>query len=280
MLYSGALGMMLSDAEIGQWYLENGVRVPRIWILGKKHFRFCMRDGHFVKLNHFKNSLTANDLQFYCWRFRPIHVYFSVLNWQFPERVSKKCMAPCSVPLNGEYVIDVDSHLMLFKHEHKVDDHWLVCEHCLGMAKTLTLQLCDIVKKYYSKVAVVFSGCAGFHVHVMDFNYWDWVQYHWHDPIWAHAAARHKFTRLLQKQTRVFDKAHFTVSVDPMRIVTVPNTVNGKTGLRCSFVGTPTDLELLSIPEMLERSKVFPVPSYPEPLDPFLNGREERVTWR
>ncbi|MGD0978213.1 MAG: hypothetical protein ABR962_03630 [Candidatus Bathyarchaeia archaeon] len=39
------------------------------------------------------------------------------------------------------------------------------------------------------------------------------------------------------------DRAHFTVSVDPMRVVTVPNTVNGKTGLICTFIGSPRDLE-------------------------------------
>ena len=51
-------------------------------------------------------------------------------------------------------------------------------------------------------------------VHVMDFTYSDWFQYHWNDPIWAHHAARFKFTKLLQKQTHCFDRAHFTVSVD------------------------------------------------------------------
>jgi hypothetical protein len=101
----------------------------------------------------------------------------------------------------------------------------------------------------------------------MDFNYHDWVHYHWKDPLWAHSAARFKFTKLLQKQTHCFDRAHFTVSVDPMRVVTVPNTINGKTGLVCKFVGTPKDLELLTISELLDMSKAFPVQSYPEALE-------------
>jgi len=58
--------------------------------------------------------------------------------------------------------------------------------------------------------------------------------------------------------------AHFTVSVDPMRVVTVPNTVNGKTGLICRFIGTPKDLELLGIAELLDMSKVFPCNSHLE----------------
>jgi hypothetical protein len=257
---------LLSPSEIGTYYLDNSLRVPGVWNLSRKHFRVSLHDGRFVKLNHFENRLNEKDLRFYCWKLKPIHVYFSVLNWLFPERVGKKYKAEYCIPLNGEYVIDVDSYLMAFRHTHKVDDHWFVCNECLDMAKRITLQLCEIIQQYYRKIAIVFSGCAGFHVHVMDFDYYDWVHYHWNDPIWAHAAAR-KFTKLLQKQTHCFDRAHFTVSVDPMRVVTVPNTINGKTGLVCRFIGTPKDLELLTIDEVLDMFKAFPVQSYPEALE-------------
>jgi hypothetical protein len=225
-------------------------------------------DGRFVKLNKFENRLSMRDLKFYYWKLKPLHVYFSVLNWLFPERVGKKYKARYCVPLNGEYVVDVDSHLVRFKHKHKVDDHWYVCEECLDMSKRMTLQLCEIIHGYYSDLAVVFSGCQGFHVHVLDFDYHDWVSYRERAPIWCHHAARFKFTKLLQKQTHVFDRAHINVSVDPMRIVTDPNTVNGKTGLVCSYIGDAKNLERLTIPELLERSKDFcKFDSYPEPLE-------------
>jgi len=258
---------VLSEIELGTWYLDNRLAIPGIWNLSRKHFRVSLYDGRFVKLNHFENRLTARDLRFYCWKLKPMHVYFSVLNWLFPERVGKKYKAQYCIPVNGEYVIDVDSYLVAFRHKHKIDDHWFVCEQCLDMSKRLTLHVCEVIQKYYSKLAVVFSGCQGFHVHVMDFNYHDWVQYHWKEPLWAHHAARFKFTKLLQKQTHVFDRAHFTVSVDPMRVVTVPNTINGKSGLICRFVGTPKDLELLTISDLLERSKAFPAQSHSEALD-------------
>jgi len=88
------------------------------------------------------------------------------------------------------------------------------------------------------------------------------------DPIWCHSASRFKFTKLLQKQTHVFDRKHFTVSVDPMRVVTVPNTVNGKTGLVCSFIGDSEDFERLTIPELLDKSKESArFHSYPEVLE-------------
>jgi len=253
--------------EIQRFYLDYPLQVPCLWNLSRKHFRVSLGEGRFVKLNKFENRLNGRDLKFYCWQLRPRHVYFSVLNWLFPERVGKKYKARYCVPLNGEYVIDVDAHLILFTHKHKVDDHWYVCNECLDMAKRMTLQLCEIIQRYYSRIAVVFSGCAGFHVHVMDFDYHDWGSYRERDPIWCHSASRFKFTKLLQKQTHVFDRAHFTVSVDPMRVVTVPNTLNGKTGLICRFIGSPKNLETLSIPEILELSKTFPVQGHLEALE-------------
>ena len=257
---------MLSPSQIRCYYVSKTLTIPKLWNVTRKHFRVVLSDGRFVKLNHFQNRLSAEDPKFLCWKLRPWHVYFSVLNWLFPERIGKKYKARYCVPLNGEYVIDVDSYLMPFQHKHKVDDHWYVCPHCLDMSKRLTLHLCDIIKQYYMKMAVVFSGCQGFHVHVMDFDYHDWAVYREEDPIWCHHASRFKFTKLLQKQARVFDRTHFTVSVDPMRVITVPNTINGKAGLICRFIGTPKDLESLTIPEVIEMSKTF-LDGYPEPLE-------------
>ena len=239
--------------------------MPSLWNLSRKHFRVKLCEGRFVKLNKFENRLSEKDLRFYCWKLKPLHVYFSVLNWLFPERVGKKYKAKYCVPLNGEYVVDVDSYMVLFKHNHMVEENWQVCQECLDMSKRLTLQLCEVIEKYYQKLAIVFSGRMGFHVHVLDFNYHDWVGYREKDPIWCHHSARFKFTKLLQKQTHVFDRAHFTVSVDPMRVVTVPNTLDGKTGLICTSIGNRKDLEKLTISELVDKSKTFP--SYPETLE-------------
>jgi DNA primase catalytic subunit len=256
----------LSPSQIQDFYLTKTLTIPKLWNLSRKHFRVVLGDGRFVKLNLFENRLSAKDLKVYCWKLKPMHAYFSVLNWLFPERVGKKYKARYCVPLNGEYVVDVDSYLMPFRHKHKVDNHGYVCPQCLEMSRRLTLQFCEVIRKYYSKMAVVFSGCQGFHVHVTDFDYHDWVQYREEDPVWCHHASRFKFTKLLQKQAHVFDRVHFTVSVDPMRVATVPNTINGKTGLVCRFIGSPKDLENLTISEIIGMSKTF-LQSYPEPLE-------------
>jgi hypothetical protein len=83
-----------------------------------QYFRATLGDGTLVKLNKFENRLSANDLKFYCWKLKPMHVYFSVLNWLFPEHAGKKYKARYCVPLNGEYVVDVGDYMVLFKHDH------------------------------------------------------------------------------------------------------------------------------------------------------------------
>jgi DNA primase catalytic subunit len=245
-----------------------------LWNLSRKHFRIETINGRFIKLNKFENRLNEKDLKYYCYKLKATHVYFSVLNWLFPERVGKKYKARYCIPLNGEYVVDVDSYLMLFHHQHKLSVEWDVCELCLNMSKKLTLQLSEALKKYYSKFAVVFSGRAGFHVHVLDFDYRDWVSYREKDPIWCHHASRFNLTKLLQKQTHVFNHAHFNVSVDPMRVVTVPNTVNAQSGLICSYLGDLKTFEKLTITQILDKSKNFSkfhryprLRSYPESLE-------------
>ena len=58
--------------------------------------------------------------------------YFSVLNWLFPERVGKKYKGNYAVPLNGEYVIDVDSYVVNEPHMHHRLGLSRVCYECLG----------------------------------------------------------------------------------------------------------------------------------------------------
>lgn len=260
--------------QIEMAYLDFPLQIPKLWNLSRKHFRLVTLDGRFIKLNRIANRLTEHDLKYYCWKFKPLHVYFSVLDWLFPERVGKKRKADCCIPLNGNYVVDIDSYmfhryrnLFLFKHVHRPSKEWQVCEFCLDMAKKVTLHVCEAIERYYANLAIVFSGSRGFHVHVLDFDYKDSVSFRPRDPLWCHHASRYRFTNLLMRQTNVFDRYHFVVSVDPMRVVTVPNTLNGKTGLICSYLGNRKTFEQLTVSQILEKSKSFcKFHRYPETL--------------
>ena len=58
----------------------------------------------FVKLNTFENRVNPHELRHHCVKYAPIHVYFSVLNWLFPERVGKKYKCRYAVPMGARAV--------------------------------------------------------------------------------------------------------------------------------------------------------------------------------
>jgi len=112
--------------------------------------------------------LNVRELRNLCVRYAPIHVYFSVLDWLFPERVGKKYKANYAVPLGGEYVFDVDSNNVWVPHSHIKNG---ICHECLMNSKELTIHICEAIEENYSKIHIVFSaGRRGFHIHVLDFN--------------------------------------------------------------------------------------------------------------
>ncbi|MGB9718878.1 MAG: hypothetical protein ACP5PQ_05710 [Thermoproteota archaeon] len=75
------------------------------------------------------------------------------------------------------------------------------------------------------------------------------------DPVKSHEVARFKYTLHLawQLDTR-FDEPHFTLSMDPMRVISVPYTLNASTGLVCKPVGNRVELERKSIARVLDEA--------------------------
>lgn len=206
------------------------------------------------------------SLKKYLVAYAPMHVYFSALNWLFPERVGKKYKANKAVPLNGEYVVDVDSCVLHRWHNHVSLPAWNICPECIWISKMLTIQACDAIQRYYSKLAIVFSGKGGFHIHVLDFDYHDWARYNEKDPIKTHETARFKFSKAISLQTYVFDRAHFILSVDPMRVLSLPTSLNAETGLICSHIGSKKDLEYQKVSDIIARARPLrEVCGYPEP---------------
>lgn len=139
--------------------------------------RIEILNHRFVKLNKFENRLNFRELKEYCIKLSPLHVYMSVLNWLFPERVCKKYKGKYAVPIGGEYVIDIDIYVIHKRHRHHYSALRKICEECLRISQALMVEVCEKVKEHYSKIAIVFSGKRGFHVHVLDFNFRDWTYY-------------------------------------------------------------------------------------------------------
>lgn len=257
---------MLKEREICSFYWSTPLDIPEFWNLSRKHIRIEAYNHRFIKLNKFKNRLNARELKEFCIRFTPLHVYFSVLNWLFPERVGKKYKANYCVPLNGEYVVDIDSNLLHMKHNHSNSGSHRICNECLEISKGLTLYVCERIEEYYSDIAIVFSGKRGFHIHVLDFHYKDWTSYNPKNPIKSHEVARFKLTKMLFGDHYFYNRSHFVLSVDPMRIITVPNSLNAESGLVCSYIGDRKDLESITTYKIIEYSDPsLLIYGYPEP---------------
>lgn len=258
---------MLDSLKITTYYINSSLNVPSFWNLSRKHVRIQTTNGRFVKLNKFENRLSPRELKDYCVKLSPLHVYMSVLNWLFPERVSKKYKGNYAVPLgNGEFVVDIDSHVVHRWHKHTYSKIWKVCKRCLEVSKELTIQACSQLEWYYSDIHVVFSGKNGFHIHVLDFDIRDWTKYNYKNLVKTHEVARFKFSKIISLQTYCFDRAHFILSADPMRIITVPNTLNAETGLICTYVGNRKELELQTVENITVRSQpIKELYGYPEP---------------
>ena len=256
---------MLDHWQVSGFYVNSHMTLPGLWNPSRKHVRIQMLNGRFVKLNKFENRLNPRELKEYCVTLQPLHLYFSVLNWLFPERVGKKYKANYAVPVgSGEYVVDIDSHVMWRWHEHYVSRVYHVCQSCLELSRRLTIQACEEIERYYSDIAVVFSGRSGFHI--LDFAVADWTRVNYEDLVKLHEAARFKFSKIISLQTYCYDRAHFILSVDPMRVITVPETLNAETGLKCVYVGIRTSLEALIITDLLGRAcPVRERYGYPEP---------------
>ena len=212
----------------------------------RKHYRIEIENGRFLKLNKFRNRIRPEKLRRLLVKYAPVHAYMSVLSWLFPERVASRQKANRAYPLNGTFLLDIDVKTDRF-HRHMVNRHG-VCEGCLRLARFNTLNACNIVEENYSKYLAVFSGRKGFHV-LLPFSAEDWTHYRAKDPLKTQAAARFKYALYLKHRGVWFD---FKTSVDPLRVHSVPGSLNAETSLTVKPIGQRTDLEALSIGRILE----------------------------
>ncbi len=80
--------MLLSPSQIRLYYISKTIIIPKIWNVSRKHFRVVLGDGRFVKLNHFLNSLDAEDVRFLCMKLRLMRAreaITDVANYLFPR---------------------------------------------------------------------------------------------------------------------------------------------------------------------------------------------------
>ena len=110
----------------------------------------------------------------------------------------------------------------------------------------------EVIEENYGDYPIVFSSKRGFHIHVFDFDYKDWCNCNFKDAVKCQEAARYRYAKLLKLNHNLF--FNFVTSVDPMRVMRIPGSVNGWTGLIALPIGKRGDLERISISHLLARA--------------------------
>jgi len=212
----------------------------------RKHYRIEVESGRFLKLNRFRNRIRPEKLRTFLVKYAPTHAYMSVLSWLFPERVAGRQKANRAYPLDGTFLLDMDVKTDRF-HCHMLNRRG-VCEGCLRLAQFNTLNACNIVEENYDEYLVVFSGRKGFNI-LLPFSAEDWTHYRPTDPLKTQAAARFKYALYLKHRGVWFD---FKTSIDPLRVHSVPSSLNAETNLIVKPIGRRADMEALSIGRILD----------------------------
>ena len=69
--------------------------------------------------------------------------------------------------------------------------------------------------------------------------------------------SRFKYSKYLAVQCDGFNRSHFIVASDPMRIVSVPYSLNAVSGVICLPVGNRRSLEHLDVEELVRKANGF-----------------------
>jgi len=84
----------------------------------------------------------------------------------------------------------------------------------------------------------------------------DWDRYLEVSALKSHEVARFRYTKHISEAVPgKFDNAYFVVSSDVMRVITFPESLNGETGLICSYLGGPSDFSNLEVSEIIEAAR-------------------------
>jgi len=185
-----------------------------------RHFRFQL----FSKRNVFRRLVdiitSPSQLRGKLVRYVPMNAYFTPVKWLNPIYVSHT-KDELDVMLSAPLFFDIDMQSL--------------SPPTFSEAKADTSRLIEFLEEEYGRRAdmIVFSGRQGFHVY-----FWDWdgskiLGFNCRERIVEFRRRRNAILESLRKRRIFVDEK---ITSDPFRIMKIPNTLHGKTGL----VATPT----------------------------------------
>lgn len=218
----------MKDFDFNQYYQKHEVDFAWLEKPSQHEFRWRCADGSWRKskrrvssIETFRRSISRDN---------PSDIYFSTSSWLNPidlPRLNDEAR-PHPILLNHLIVFDIDFSPLSLEN--------------LEQARTVTVKLHKWIEKNYDYelLSISFSGSKGFHLFYHDP---DRTLFSIENPRERENAVKEARKRLLQEVLLAGFKVDPRITADTRRIIRLPGSVHGKTGLLCHRIS----LETLSI---------------------------------
>ena len=230
----------MEDFDFNQYYQNHEVDISWLTKPSQHEFRWRCSDGRWRKSNRRVSSIETFRKAIF--QDNPADIYFSTSSWLNPidlPRLSDETR-PHPILLNHLIVFDIDFSPLSFENLEK--------------ARETTLNLHNWIKENYDYelLSISFSGSKGFHLFYNDL---DRTLFSIEDAKKRENAVKEERNKLLQEVLLAGFKVDPRITADTRRIIRLPGSIHGKTGLLCHRIG----LEML---ETNVESWINKVPSY------------------
>lgn len=218
----------MKDFDFNQYYQKHEVDFAWLEKPSQHEFRWRCADGSWRKskrrvssIETFRRSISRDN---------PSDIYFSTSSWLNPidlPRLNDEAR-PHPILLNHLIVFDIDFSPLSLEN--------------LEQARTVTVKLHKWIEKNYDYelLSISFSGSKGFHLFYHDP---DRTLFSIENPRERENSVKEARKRLLQEVLLAGFKVDPRITADTRRIIRLPGSVHGKTGLLCHRIS----LETLSI---------------------------------
>ena len=230
----------MKDFDFNQYYQNHEVDFAWLEKPSQHEFRWRCDDGSWRKSNRrvssietFRKSISRDN---------PTDIYFSTSSWLDPVNLPRLSDETRSHPI-------LLNHLIVFD----IDFSPLSLEN-LEQARITTLKLHNWIEENYDYelLSISFSGSKGFHLFYNDL---DRTLFSIENPKERENTIKAERNKLLQEVLLAGFKVDPRITADTRRIIRLPDSIHGKTGLLCHRIS----LETLS---MSINSWIDQVPSF------------------
>tara|TARA_Y100000766_G_scaffold240369_1_gene217772 strand:- start:386 stop:1672 length:1287 start_codon:yes stop_codon:yes gene_type:complete len=215
----------MEDFDFNQYYQNHQVDISWLEKPSQHEFRWRCIDGSWRKskrrvssIETFRKSINRDN---------PTDIYFSTSSWLDPVNLPRLSdeTRPHPILLNHLIVFDIDFTPLSLEN--------------LELARITTLKLHNWIEKNYDYelLSISFSGSKGFHLFYNDLDRTLFSIENAKDRENAVKAERNK---LLQEVLLAGFKVDPRITADTRRIIRLPGSIHGKTGLLCHRISLET----------------------------------------